>query len=99
MENDEMVKTLSEVDERSKSNAKRLDCVEIKQGELDKLVSAVAVIATKQQTIEDDVKEIKSDVKFLSDKPAKRWDGIIDKIIMTVLGAVIIYILTQIGIG
>lgn len=98
MENDEMVKTLSEVDERSKSNAKRLDCVERKQGELDKLVSTVAVIATKQQTIEDDVKEIKTDVKFLSEKPAKRWDGIVDKIIMTVLGAVIIYILAQIGL-
>ncbi len=98
MENDEMVKTLSEVDERSKSNAKRLDCVERKQGELDKLVSTVAVIATKQQTIEDDVKEIKTDVKFLSEKPVKRWDGIVDKIIMTVLGAVIIYILTQIGL-
>jgi seryl-tRNA synthetase len=98
MENDEMVKTLSEVDERSKSNAKRLDCVERKQGELDKLVSTVAVIATKQQTIEDDVKEIKTDVKVLSEKPAKRWDGAVDKIIMTVLGAVIIYILAQIGL-
>ncbi len=98
MENDEMVKTLSEVDERSKSNAKRLDCVERKQGELDKLVSTVAVIATKQQTIEDDVKEIKADVKVLSEKPAKRWDGAVDKIIMTVLGAIIIYILAQIGL-
>ena len=98
MENDEMVKTLSEVDERSKSNAKRLDCVERKQGELDKLVSTVAVIATKQQTIEADVKEIKTDVKCLSEKPAKRWDGAVDKIIMTVLGAVIIYILAQIGL-
>ena len=98
MENDEMVKTLSEVDERSKSNAKRLDCVERKQGELDKLVSTVAVIATKQQTIEDDVKEIKTGVKCLSEKPAKRWDGVVDKLIMTVLGAVIIYILAQIGL-
>ena len=98
MENDEMVKTLSEVDERSKSNAKRLDCVERKQGELDKLVSTVAVIATKQQTIEADVKEIKTDVKCLIEKPAKRWDGVVDKIIMTVLGAVIIYILAQIGL-
>ena len=98
MENDEMVKTLTEVDERSKSNTHRLDAVEKRQGELDKLVSTVAVIATKQQTIEDDVKEIKTDVKFLSEKPAKRWDGAVDKIIMTVLGAIIIYILAQIGL-
>ncbi len=98
MENDEMVKTLSEVDERSKSNAKRLDCVERKQGELDKLVSTVAVIATKQQTIEDDVKEIKTDVKCLSEKPARRWESVVDKVIMTILGAAILFILTQIGL-
>lgn len=98
MENDEMVKTLTEVDERSKSNTHRLDAVEKRQGELDRLVSTVAVIATKQQTIEDDVKEIKTDVKVLSEKPAKRWDGAVDKIIMTVLGAIIIYILAQIGL-
>ena len=98
MENDEMVKTLTEVDERSKSNTHRLDVVEKRQGELDRLVSTVAVIATKQQTIEDDVKEIKTDVKCLSEKPVKRWDGAVDKIIMTVLGAIIIYILAQIGL-
>jgi seryl-tRNA synthetase len=98
MENDEMVKTLTEVDERSKSNTHRLDAVEKRQGELDRLVSTVAVIATKQQTIEDDVKEIKTDVKALSEKPVKRWDGAVDKIIMTVLGAIIIYILAQIGL-
>lgn len=98
MENDEMVKTLSEVDERSKSNAKRLDCVERKQGELDRLVSTVAVIATKQQTIEDDVKEIKTDVKCLSEKPARRWESVVDKVIMTILGAAILFILTQIGL-
>ena len=98
MENDEMVKTLTEVDERSKSNTHRLDAVEKRQGEFDRLVSTVAVIATKQQTIEDDVKEIKTDVKCLSEKPAKRWDGVVDKIIMTVLGAIIIYILAQIGL-
>lgn len=98
MENDEMVKTLTEVDERSKSNTHRLDAVEKRQGELDRLVSTVAVIATKQQTIEDDVKEIKADVKVLSEKPVKRWDGAVDKVIMTVLGAIIIYILAQIGL-
>lgn len=98
MENDEMVKTLTEVDERSKSNTHRLDAVEKRQGELDRLVSTVAVIATKQQTIEDDVKEIKTDVKVLSERPVKRWDGAVDKIIMTVLGAIIIYILAQIGL-
>lgn len=98
MENDEMVKTLTEVDARSKSNAHRLDAVEKKQGELDRLVSTVASIATRQETIEDDVKEIKTDVKCLNEKPARRWESVVDKVIMTILGAAILFILTQIGL-
>lgn len=98
MENDEMVKTLTEADARSKSNEHRLDSVEKRQGELDRLVSTVASIATRQETIEDDVKEIKTDVKCLSEKPARRWESVVDKVIMTILGAAILFILTQIGL-
>ena len=35
------------------------------------------------------MKEIKSDVKALTERPAKRWDGIVDKLIwLAVSGAV-----------
>ena len=98
MENEQIVKVLTEVDERSKDNRRRLDCVEKRQGELDKLVSSVAVIATKLQTFEEDIKEIKTDVKILMEKPARRWESVVDKILMTALGAMVIYILAQIGL-
>lgn len=98
MENEQIVKVLTEVDERSKDNRRRLDCVEKRQGELDNLVSSVAVIATKLQTFEEDIKEIKTDVKVLMEKPAQRWESVVDKVIMTILGATILFILTQIGL-
>lgn len=98
MENEEIVKVLVEVDARSKSNCHRIDGMEKRQNELDKLVATVAVIATKQDTIATDVEEIKADVKVINGKPARRWEGVVDKVLMTALGAIVIYFLTQIGI-
>ena len=88
---------LSKVEERAKSNSHRLDDVEKRQDKMDELVSAVNVLATKEQNVENDVKEIKSDVKSLTMKPAKRWDGVVDKIIFTIVGIVIAYIFSKIG--
>lgn len=88
---------LTSVEERAKSNSHRLDDVEKRQDKLDELVSAVNVLAVREQTVENDVKEIKSDVKTLTMKPAKRWDGVVDKAIYTVLGIILAYIFSQVG--
>lgn len=88
---------LSKVEERSKSNSHRLDEVEKRQDNLDDLVASVSVLATKQEHVETDVKEIKADVKLLTDKPGKRWDAIVDKIIWAVLAAIIGFSLAQFG--
>ena len=47
--------------------------------------------------MESDVKEIKSDVKSLTSKSGQRWDGLVDKIIMTIAAAVLAFILAKIG--
>lgn len=88
---------LTETEARSKSNSHRLDEVEKRQDKLDELVSAVNGLAIREKHVEDDVKEIKSDVKTLTSKPAQRWDSIVDKIIMTIVGILIGFIFTQIG--
>ena len=88
---------LTEVEARSKSNSHRLDEMEKRQDDLEELTSTVKVLAIREENVENDVKEIKSDVKTLTEKPGKRWDGIVDKIIMTVVGAIIGVILTKFG--
>lgn len=88
---------LTEVEQRSKSNVKRLDEVEKRQNNLDELVSSVASLATKQECMEGDVKEIKADVKSLTSKPAKRWDALAEKIIWAVCAAVIAFIMAHLG--
>jgi hypothetical protein len=75
-----------------------LDSVEERQDKLDELVSAVNVLAIREQTVENDVKEIKSDVKTLTSKPGQRWDSIVDKIIMVLVGAAVAFVLAKIGL-
>ena len=91
-------KRLTEVEERSKSNSHRLDEVEKRQNSFDELVGAVKVLAVREENVENDVKEIKSDVKSLTNKPAQRWDGLMDKIILTIAAAIIGFLLSRFGI-
>lgn len=90
-------KRLTEVEERSKSNQHRLDDLEKRQDNFDDLIGSVRVLADREERVESDVKEIKDDVKTLTSKPAKRWDNVIDKIIMTLVAAVVGFILAKFG--
>lgn len=91
-------KRLTEVEERAKSNSHRIDEMERRQDNLDELVGTVKVLAVREENVENDVKEIKSDVKTLTNKPAQRWDSMMDKIIMLVVAAVVGFILARIGL-
>lgn len=92
-------KRLTEVEERSKSNSHRIDNLEKRQDNLDDLVGTVKVLAVREENVETNVKEIKSDVKSLTGKSGKRWDNIVDKIILTIIAAVIGFILAKFGIS
>lgn len=89
---------LTEVESRSKSNTHRLDEMEKRQDDLDELVSTVKVLADREVRVENDVKEIKDDVKSIKQKPIKRWDSIVDKIIITIVAAIIGFLLAQLGL-
>ena len=89
---------LTEGEERAKSNSHRLDEVEKRQDDLDELVSTVKVLAVREENVETDVKEIKSDVKSLTNKPAQRCDSVVEKVIWAVVAAVVGFMLAQIGL-
>lgn len=90
---------LTEVEDRSKSNSHRLDDLAKRQDNFDELVGTVKTLVVREENVENDVKEIKSDVKSLTQKPGKRWDSLMDKIILTIAAAVIGFILAKLGIG
>ena len=88
---------LTEVEGRSRSNTHRLDEIERRQDNLDDLVSTVKVLAVREEQVENDVKEIKSDVKSLTSKPGKMWESVVEKITLTIVAAIIGYFLAHFG--
>ena len=89
----EMEHRVTAVEKLAGSNRHRIDDMEKRQDNLDELVASVAVFAKEQEHIQADVKEIKADVKALTDKPAKRWDSLVDKAMWLVAGAFLTWVL------
>ena len=90
---------VAEVDQRGKSDTHRIDKLEVRQDHLDRLVASVTQLATEQEHIKGDVAEIKADVKTLAEKPGKRWESVVEKVIMLVLAGIVGWVLAQAGIG
>lgn len=72
METEDIAVKLEAVDSRSRSNTHRIDALERHQAEHDKMLNTIALIAQRQDTMDVDIKEIKTDVKSLAAKPARR---------------------------
>ena len=89
---------LTEVESRSKSNTHRLDEMEKRQDDLDELVSTVKVLADREVRVENDVKEIKDDVKSLKMKPLKRWDSIVNTVLIALVTAIAGFLLARLGL-
>ena len=91
-------KRLTQVEEMAKANERRIENIEKRQNNLDELVGTVKALAVREENVESDVKEIKSDVKSLTGKSGKRWDNLVDKIIVTIAAAIIGFILARLGL-
>lgn len=89
---------LSKVEERAKSNSHRIEEVERRQDNLDKIAGAVEALAVREENVENVVTEIKDDVKGLTSKSAKRWESLVDKALWAIAAAVIAFLLAKIGL-
>lgn len=92
-------KRLTAIEERSKSNSHRLDKLEASTEAINRLATSMEVMAERQERVADTVDKLDGKVTALEEKPAKRWDGIVDKVIWAVVAAAIGFMLAQIGLG
>jgi len=95
----EYERRLSRLEDRAESNTRRLDKMEKVQETLTELVQSVATIAQKQADMDTDMKEVKADVKTIAGKPAKRWEGIVEKALLTAVAALVSWCMVRIGLG
>lgn len=89
---------LAEVDQRARSNTRRIEKLEEVQDEIRSLATSMAVMAQRLGEVENHVDEIKASVKTLEAKPGNRWERFVEKLIWLVVGGVIAAALAQAGI-
>jgi uncharacterized membrane-anchored protein YjiN (DUF445 family) len=98
MDNEEIVRRIQVNQDLSERNQARIEKLEKGQEEFRDLVSAVNGMVVEQKNIRNDLTEMKNDVKQIKEKPAKRWDSAIDKILTLLISGVVLYILAQVGL-
>jgi tetrahydromethanopterin S-methyltransferase subunit G len=93
-----------EVENRTKSNTRRIEKLELQTEAVQKLATSVEKMVLEQghqteaiERIEKNVEKLDEKVEVLEHKPAKRWESVIDKVIMTIVGAIVGYILVKLG--
>ena len=90
---------LTQVEQRSKSNTHRLEKLEESTEAINRLATSMEVMVSKQEQVAENVEKLDGKVTALEEKPVKRLDGLLDKIIWAVCGAVLTYALARIGLG
>jgi len=66
---------------------------------LRELEKSDAVQNEQYDTIMDTLGEVKKNTEELKAQPAKRWEKMMDKIISTAFGAIVMYILVRLGLA
>ena len=90
---------LTVVEDKVKNAEQDITELKKRQNNLEKLTSTVEKLAIREENVESTVKEIKDDVKTLTNKSAKRWDGIVEKAVSAVVGGLIAYVFFKLGLG
>lgn len=98
MDNDQMIITLQETKDRSLRNEGRIEKLEGENTVIHKLATSVAVMAEQMKSMNASVNTLAGEVEDLKEKPGKRWDSLIDKIIWGIAGAILAYFLAQLGL-
>ena len=98
MDNEQLALKLQETTDRSLRNEGRIKKLESEHEAIQQLATSVAVMAEQLKTMNVNVNNLTSKVDELEDKPAKRWDSIVDKVIWAVLAAVIAFLLGRVGL-
>lgn len=89
---------VASIEARCKSNTHRIDDLEADNKALHQLATSVEVLATKQETIEANVSEIKDDVKSLKAIPGGKWEALVKAVLTAIVGALVGFAMAHAGI-
>ena len=91
------IERLVEVEQRSKSNTKRLDNLESKVDDIHNLTLSVREIATEMKAMREDMNNIDKRVLAIEDKPNKKLDSMWGYIVSAVISGLIVFLFVKLG--
>ena len=94
----DFVQRLSSLEQRCKSNTHRLDKLEQTTAAVQELAVSMQLLAEKQSQTADTVKRLDDKVSTLEAQPGKRWNSLVEKVILTIVAALVGFALAQVGI-
>ena len=92
MTNEEVAVRLDGHEHEIGSLKHRMDDVEKDQKALNELTASVRELAVDQGNMNEDICEIKTDVKWLTAIPGKRWNSLVDKLLFAAACAVLAWL-------
>lgn len=88
---------LSAVEQRCKSNTHRLDKLDQMTEAVQELAVSMKLMAEKQLQTAETVKRLDDKVSTLEAQPGKRWNSLVEKVILTLVAAIVGYALAYLG--
>lgn len=104
MDQEEQIIKLTAVEHRAESNTRRIDKLEQQTEALTSIATSVELLVAEQRHQTEAMMDIKNDVTALDKKvdaieqqPAKRWESMVTNIVSLLVGGIIAFIFTQLG--
>lgn len=92
---EEIAVKLTAVEDRSKSNTRRIDALEEEQKDTHRLAVAVEVMAAELKAMKSDFAEVAADVRTLKDEPGNRWKQVVGYLLAALASGVVTFIITK----
>ena len=92
MDTTELALKLQKTEDRSVRNEGRIKKLEGENEVLHQLATSVAVMAEQLKAMNDSVDTLTDKMDELEGKPAKRWDSLVDKVLLVLAGAFVAWL-------
>ena len=86
------------MDDEHKRQNKRISDLETQVEDIGSLTASVASLAKSVEQMAKAQEKQGKRLEALEQKPAKRWESLVDKALWAVAGALIAYVLSQVGL-
>lgn len=85
-------------DDRSIRNEGRIKKLEEENKALHSLATSVAVMAEQMKSMNTSISTLTGQVNELKDKPGKRWEKVVEAVLIAIAGGIVGFLLSKIGL-